>query len=211
MEDADDLVVLAADKQMEETIRGLLSQHQALGIHPLSFEVYSHPNKDPGCRSKAHKFLRSLQTQYRRALVIFDYHGCGAEHTSAPEHVESTVEERLGQSGWNERARCLIIVPELEVWVWSDSREVDRCLGWDPASQRVRSWLQAKDLWSTDAPKPSDPKKAMEVALEQAGLPHSSSIFRDLAESVGLRQCEDESFQRFCQILREWFPPPWQQ
>jgi len=211
METTDDLVVLAADKQMEETIRGILSQHQALDIHPLSFEVYSHPNKDPGCRSKAHKFLRSFQTRYRRALVVFDYHGCGTEHSSAPEEIETTVEERLDQSGWKEQARCLVIDPELEVWVWSDSREVDRCLGWDPTSQRVRSWLQAKDLWSADDPKPSDPKKAMERALEQAGLPHSSSIFRDLAESVSLRHCEDESFQRFRQILQEWFPPPWQQ
>ncbi|MFB6280049.1 MAG: hypothetical protein ABEK75_11140 [Salinibacter sp.] len=211
MEDADDLVVLVADTQMEETIRGLLSQPRALGIHPLSFEVYSHPNKDPGCRSKAHKFLRPFHTRYRRGLVIFDYHGCGAEHTSTPEEIETTVEENVQQSGWYGRARCLIIDPELEVWVWSDSREVDRCLGWDPASQRVRSWLQTKDLWPADAPKPSDPKEAMEAALEEANLPRSSSVFRDLAESVSLRQCEDESFGRFRRILQEWFPPSWQQ
>jgi len=211
MEETDDLVVLAADTQMQETIQGLLSRPQALNIRPLSFEVYSHPNKDPGCRSKAHKFRRTFHTQYRRGLVIFDYHGCGASQTASPGEVETAVEERLGQSGWSERARCLVINPELEVWVWSDSREVDRCLGWDPASRRVRSWLQTEGLWPADAPKPSDPKKAMEAALEEVGLPRSSSVFRDLAESVSLRQCEDDSFECFRRILQEWFPPSWQQ
>lgn len=206
-EDADDLVVLAADTQMEETIRGLLSRPRSLEIRPLSFEVYSHPNKDPGCRREAHQFLRPFHTTFRRGLVLFDYDGCGMSHTSSPEEIEATVEERLARSGWDGRARCLVINPELEVWVWSESREVDRCLGWEPASQRVRGWLQSRGLWPADVPKPPDPKKAMEVALEEAGRPHSSSVFRELAESVSLRQCEDESFERFCQILREWFPP----
>jgi len=209
MEDTDDLIVLAADTQMQETIRGLLSRPRALDVRPLSFEIYSHPNKDPGCRREAHQFLRPFHTAFQRGLVLFDYDGCGASHTASPDEIEATVEERLRQTGWDKRARCLVINPELEVWVWSDSREVDRCLGWDPASRRVRNWLQSKDLWPVEAPKPSDPKQAMEEALEEAGLPHSSSVFRELAESVSLRQCEDESFQRFRQVLQEWFPSSW--
>jgi hypothetical protein len=211
METPDDLVVLAADNQMQETVRGILSRPKALSISSISFAVFSHPNKDPGCRKKAHEFLRGLRSDYRRGLVLFDYDGCGASHTSSPEEIASNVETRLRQSGWEDNARCIVIDPELEVWVWSDSQEVDRCLGWENASPPLRAWLQNRGYWPADASKPPAPKNAMEEALRKARLPHSSSIFRELGESVSLRGCEDHAFQRFRQILQEWFPPSWKQ
>jgi hypothetical protein len=70
--------------------------------------------------------------------VLFDYYGCGAEHEMAPEEIEDEVEEKLSRSGWEDRARCVVIDPELEVWVWSDSPEVDRCLGWKSEPRRVQ-------------------------------------------------------------------------
>jgi len=120
MDDPDDLVVLAADNQMQEALRGILSRPRALAIAPISFEVFSHPNKDPGCQKKAHEFLRNLRADYRYGLVLFDYDGCGASHTSSPGEIASDVEERLQQSGWGDQARCVVIDPELEVWAWSD-------------------------------------------------------------------------------------------
>lgn len=54
MEDADDLALLAADKQMAEALRGMLSRPQALGIRSVSSVVYQHPRKDPGCWREAH-------------------------------------------------------------------------------------------------------------------------------------------------------------
>jgi hypothetical protein len=212
MEHADDLVLLAADKQMAETLRGILSRPQALAIRALSFAVYHHPHKDPGCRREAHKFLRPLHTDFRRALVLFDYVGCGVSSETSPAEVEAEVEEKLGSSGWGERARCVVIDPELEVWVWSDSPEVGRCLGWEGARARqVQDWLRSTDRWPDDSPKPPAPKEAVEEALQEVRQPRSSALFRELAESVSLSGCEDESFQRFRAVLQEWFPPSWQQ
>jgi hypothetical protein len=211
MDDPDDLIVLAADNQMQEALRGILSRPRALAITPISFEVFSHPHKDPGCRKKAHEFLRNLRSDYQYGLVLFDYDGCGASHTSSPGEIVSDVEERLQQSGWGDQARCVVIDPELEVWVWSNSQEVDQCLGWADASQRLRDWLRESRHWPSDLPKPPDPKQAVEDALREAQLPHSSSIFRELAESVSLERCEDDGFQRFRQILQSWFPPSWRQ
>jgi hypothetical protein len=211
MEDVDDLVVLAADKQMQETVRGLLSRPRAFEIHSISFTVYSHPNKDPGCRREAHQFLRPFHADFRHGLVLLDYKGCGVSRTSSPDEIESSVEEKLQRLGWDERARCVVIDPELEVWVWSESPEVDRCLGWEKVPQRVQEWLRANDRWPDDATKPPEPKDSLEEVLKEVRQPRSSSLFRELAESVSLRRCEDESFRRFRRILQAWFPPSWRQ
>lgn len=210
MEDAKDLVVLAADKQIAETLRGVLSRPQALAIRPVSFSIYPHPRKDPGCLHEAEDFLRSFQRDAHHALVLFDYHGCGASNEGSPDQIEERVEERLGRSGWDERARCIVIDPELEVWVWSDSPEVDECLGWGGSTSRVRDWLRENGQWPVDAAKPPDPKEAVEMALEEVRQPRSSSLFRNLAESVSLSRCEDDSFQRFRQTVQEWFSPSWE-
>lgn len=208
MEDAGDLVLLAADKQMAETLRGMLSRPRSLGIRSVTFTVYQHPGKDPGCRREAHQFLRPFHAEFRHALVLFDYVGCGASDEMSPSELENEVEENLRRSGWKGRARCVVIDPELEVWVWSDSPEVGQCLGWE-GTRQVQDWLRATDRWPDDSLKPPAPKEAIEEALEEVGRPRSSSMFRRLAESVSLRRCEDEAFQRFRELLREWFPPSW--
>jgi hypothetical protein len=54
-----DLVALVADKSMEATLRGLLLRPEALGTRAVSYEIYSHPAFDAGCRAKGPTFLRS--------------------------------------------------------------------------------------------------------------------------------------------------------
>ena len=44
-----DLVILAADKDMEHAPSGLLARPRALGIRPIAFDVFVHPEHDPGC------------------------------------------------------------------------------------------------------------------------------------------------------------------
>jgi len=209
MEDRDDLILLAADKQMEEALRGILSRPQALEIRRITFDVFRHPGHDAGCREDAHDFLRPFHTRFHHALVLFDYHGCGASHLSSPEEVRQDVENKLRQSGWDDRARCVVIDPELEVWVWSDSSEVDRCLDWTQSPKSLRDWLEEKGHWPSNTSKPPDPKEAVEAALKEVKKPRSSALFRELAESVSLQRCEDEAFQRFRNILSTWFPPEW--
>lgn len=205
----DDLVLLVADKQMAETVRGILSRPRALGIRTISFTVYAHPNKDPGCRREAHRFLRPFQDDFRRGLVLFDRQGCGAPEDAPAEDVETRVEKKLRRAGWEDRARCVVIDPELEVWVWSDSPEVGECLGWPSREPRVQDWLRSTGRWPDDASKPPHPKEALEHALETVRQPRSSALFRDLAESVSFGRCTDPSFQRFHKRLQEWFAEDW--
>ena len=74
-----DLVVLVAVKDMEQAIRQLLRRPTSLGISTPTFEVYTHPDHDGGCRMASHDLLRALASQFRFALVLFDHEGSAAE------------------------------------------------------------------------------------------------------------------------------------
>ncbi len=204
-DDVKDLVVLAAaDKQMEYALKGIISRHQSIGIRQLDVEYYRHPHSDPGCRNEAEKFLRPFHQDFAHALIVFDYHGSGQPDLPA-EDLEVDIEERMRRSGWETRARCVVIEPELEVWVWSDSPEVDRCLEWERQTS-LRQWLEEKGYWEANAEKPRQPKEALEQVLHEVRLPRSSSRFQKLAESVSLRRCNDRAFLKLRRTLREWFP-----
>ncbi|NQT85103.1 hypothetical protein HQ563_18960 [bacterium] len=208
-----DLVVLVADGNMEHALREILQRHRSLRIRHIDFNVIPHVGKaDPGCYGQSHSFLRFYERHFEHALVIFDLHGSGVEYQKGKEiakaeEVEKEVADRLRQSGWGDRADAVVIVPELEAWVWGPSPQVDQTLGWRGQPVGLREWLRDKDLWPESHVKPPDPKAAMEATLRQLHQPRSSSIYAELAKKVGLRHCRDRSFCRLVQILRSWFPP----
>lgn len=205
-----DLVVLVADKQMEAAVRGILSRNPlALAVSTFKVEtILVHPKRDPGCRTDAASLLRSYQDVVTHALVVLDYEGSGAGKTPV-EEMETDVERDLLRSGWGERTCCIAIDPELEAWVWVDSPEVGNALRWN-RPESVQDWLQDHGYWEEDAPKPIDPKRAMERVLEEQKEPRSSSIYREIADTVSLQNCEDRAFQKLLATLREWFPPDWE-
>lgn len=203
---AADLVVLAADRQIEAAVRGLLSRPKALKTRDISCKIFTHPKHDPGCLLHAHEFLKSQADRFARAMIVFDRHGCGAESRSAQE-LETEVAERLASYGWGERAAAVVLDPELEVWIWSDSPHVDQCLGWRGREPDLRNWLCDEGMWPSDAPKPANPKLAVNQALRQVRKPRSSAIFRALAASVSFDRCTDAAFLRLRRLLAAWFPP----
>jgi hypothetical protein len=199
-----DLVVLAADVSIEATLRGLLGRPKAIGIRPLQFDSHAHPRRDPGCYREAHEFLAPLRDQYRHALVVFDRNGSGS--TEPPEVIEEQVRGLFDASGWNGRADVVVIDPELEVWVWSDSPKVDEALFWAGREPALRAWVRSRGLWPDGRPKPVDPKRAVQLALEEVRIPLSSSVFSRLAATVSFERCVDPAFGRLRERLRAWFP-----
>lgn len=205
MDAVTDLIALVADSNMENTLRGLLSRHQALGIRPITYDIFRHDKRDPGCWTDAHNYLRPYTRQYRYAMVLFDHEGSGQESRRGVD-LQEELESRLEANGWVEdRARVLVLEPELEIWVWSDSPQVDSCLGWQTHRPDLRAWLRQRKLLAPDTFKPANPKKALEAALREVKIPRSSAIYRQLAEQVSFRGCVDPCFNRFCTILTEWF------
>ena len=198
-----DLVLLVADANMEQTVKGLLSRPEALGIRVLKFEVIKHVERDPGCLKSA-DLLRLYRDRYRHVLVLFDREGSGRENSSR-EALEREVEGRLSPD-WGERARVVVLDPELEAWLWSDSPHVEVVLGWAGRTPSLRSWLIERNLLATGAVKPQRPKEAAERALRQVWKPRSSALYGELARKVSFQRCEDPSFRRMVEILRGWFP-----
>jgi len=201
------LVVLVADKDMRFAVMGVLGRWQALGIRELAPapDIHVHPHRDPGCLNRAHEFLRPFCRQYDHALVVFDHEGSGAERRTR-EQVEKDVEGRLSVSGWGDRAAAVVVEPELEAWVWSDSPHVETTLGWQGREPGLREWLLREHFLGEGEVKPSRPKEAMETAIRLAKKPRSAVLFSQLAASLSLRRCEDQAFKKLTRLLRQWFP-----
>ncbi|MDD9864538.1 MAG: hypothetical protein OXU54_08200 [Gammaproteobacteria bacterium] len=199
------LIVLVADQDMAQTVKGLLGRWQSLGIAPVKFEVRRHHNRDGGCRVGATQYLRPFLGNYRHALVVFDFRGSGTRLTR--EKTQEEVEKALRQGGWEDRAKAIVIEPELEAWVWAASEKVPEILGWKGEYSALKHWLHKQDLWPNDNLKPPDPKTAMERTMRESRSRRTSRKFYELASAVKLEHCRDPAFNELKKTLQAWFPP----
>ena len=199
------LPVVVADTHMLASIGTLLQQRQRdLGIELAAFEVRRHPDSDPGCRLATVEEVRDALRDFGRLLVIFDYDGCGS--TQPPEEIEKQVEADLARNGWKGKSKAIVIVPELESWIWGRSESVARALRWGRGFPALRAWLDEEGLWSPARSKPPDPKKAAESVLGRSGKKLDARFFRDLASHADFRDCRDPAFCALRDTLREWYP-----
>ena len=206
--DAMDLVVLVADKDLEEAMKSLLARAYDLNLGPFRFEVRRHPNRNGGCRTGAANFLRPFLQRYKRSLVLFDRDGCGSRLSR--EEIQSHVDADLSKNGWADRTKAIVIEPELEAWVWGDLAQLSRSLGWKGRVSDLRRRLDSLGLWEPPLAKPSDPKRAMRAAMESAPSRHrrrrSARIFGEIAELAAVDACRDPAFNELRNTLQTWFP-----
>lgn len=188
---------------MNSSLQGILSRPRALGIGDISFDIYRHPERDPGCFKKGADFLRTFSQSHSHCMLIFDHHGCGDEKTR-PEEMENKLEKEMS-SLWENRCAVIAIAPELENWVWSESPHVDQILGWAGKHPSLREWMKSRDYWPDQCPKPPDPKGALEAALWEVRKQRSSSIYFDLAKKVSFDHCQDRAFKKLRAVLKTWF------
>ena len=201
-----DLVILAADKDLEFALRGMLSRPKALGMRTVEEDIFVHPEHDPACALRGVGFLDNLSEQYHYGLLIFDYEGSGKEAT-APQELQKNLNAEFVSSKWGERARAIVLSPELEIWIWSDSPHVDEVVGWKNRNPKLRPWLIEQGWLQQGEAKPTQPKEAFEAALRKVRKPRSASLYHQIAERVSLRRCTDTGFLELKGILSNWFPP----
>jgi len=200
-----DLVILAADGQIEFTLKGLLTRKTILKIRDFSYSIFKHPQHDPGCFKGGPAFLQRELRHSRYALVVFDRMGCGGEVFNSDD-LEKDLEHRLACNGWGDRAQVVVIDPELEAWVFASSNRVPQILQFEGSYQDMRRWLEENGLMDSSQHKPADPKKALETILIHTSLPRSSAIYQKLAKEVSFKNCNDHSFLKLTTILQNWFP-----
>lgn len=199
-----DLVALVADKNIEYALRGLLTRSSAFAIRGIASRVLVHPQRDAGCRTRCTDLLRPYINRWSFAMVVFDHEGCGEEDSSR-EELEQRVEKTLFKNGWSQRAAVIVIDPELENWVWSESSIVDEIAGWNDSTTTLRDWLRANGWLVGNAAKPARPKEAFEAALRKANEPRSAALYEQLARRVDFSGCADPSFLKFKATLQGWF------
>lgn len=202
-----DLIVVTADSQIHRTVESLLAhRRQSLGVSDFSVDVVSHPNQDPGCRTDADGVLSARRQTHSKAMVIFDYHGCG-EHNLEPENLENSLEEGFVHRGWkSDRVSFVVIEPELEAWLFgASSRHIETARQWS-RNQSIRNWLIDQGYLLPGSSKPVDPKAAIEAVLYVQRRPRSAKLFADLARNVSLARCQDRAFLKFRTTLQRWFP-----
>lgn len=198
------LIVLAADRDIEEVITAALNRHQSLGTRLIPFACQRHPNRDAGCRANAADFLRSRMGGYSHALVVFDREGCGSSESRGA--IEEQVESELSKSGWESRGKAIVIDPELEEWLCSDSSAVLKVLGWRGGYAELRCWLQDAGFWDRSAAKPHQPKAALDRTLRSTRKRRTPRLYGEIAASVSLARCENAAFRKLKRILQLWFP-----
>ena len=145
-----DLVALVADKDMEHTLAGLLARPQALGIRSIDFDIFIHPEHDPGCALRGVTFLSHFAEQYGYGLLMFNHEGSGRERIPIRD-LRKSLDADFANATWGERARTIVLAPELEAWVWSDSPHVDHVTGWKDRRPRLRRWLKVSLQQCTDS------------------------------------------------------------
>ena len=153
------LVILAADKDIEHALKGLFTRPEALGIRPIEWDIWVDPQHDPACALRGVDFLSTFSGRYDYGLLIFDHVGSGREGIQ-PHELQESLNEDFARSPWGERARTIVLSPELEAWVWSDSPHVGGVAGWRNHQPRLRRWLTEQGWLQEGEVKPKRPKEA---------------------------------------------------
>ena len=201
-----DLIILVPDKDIEQSLIGILQRTESIGIRNITYDIYKHDQKDPGVRTDAHHFLRPFINKYDNALVIFDYEGCGIEHTS-PEELEQQINSNLQENGWSNNIETIIINPEFEVWGWIDSPHFYTNIGWTESYQDLEHFLITNNFQFNNRGKPIRPKEAVEFIMENNNWPRSSSAYKKIASLTSFKSCQDRAFLKLLDTLRKWYAP----
>ena len=162
-----DLVILAADKDLEFALRGMLSRPEALGIRPVeaNTDIFVEPEHDPACALRGVDFLDNLSGQYRYGLLIFDHKGSGKEAT-VPQELQKSLNAEFVSSTWGRTSqsnRAVAGVRDMDLERLSAHRRGSRMektaiLSFDP-------WLIEQDYLQEGEAKPAWPKEAFRSSL----------------------------------------------
>jgi hypothetical protein len=150
------------------------------------------------------------KTEFSRMILVWDHHGSGWEKFK-PDEAVTRIERRLDGVTWTDRSAGVVIVPELEEWLWHCPSSLARHFGSKAADFEATTTgaLSQMNLTRERCCR-EKPKELFEAVLYQLErrkpLPED---FEMLGSSCNLTKwIGSETFARFVEKLRAWFPRP---
>jgi hypothetical protein len=208
-----DLLFLVADSNMKEALGGFLDRqavHQIIGCRPIDFDArrdikVAKGQNDPGLYTRARELLGPLAKEYRHAVVVIDEEWDGSPGAEA---IKRQLDAQLASVGFAPpEGLSLVVQPEVDNWLWSDSPHSAKALGW-ASWDELRPALLGKGWLAEGEAKPARPKEAAEWALRNGAgkAKRSAALYRKVAGSVSVQRCADPAVETLLDALRAWFP-----
>ncbi|MEW5952506.1 MAG: hypothetical protein AB1815_01935 [Bacillota bacterium] len=205
-----DLFVLTADADAMAAMTSVLKRHMFIGIRPVAFDVYRHTMRDSGVVKDGHVFVRRYKGKYHKVLLIWDHHGSGFDSLE-PRRCIEIVQERLNLVTWQGDSGAVVLVPELEEWLWHNEASLCKRLGISTADLQI--WVEEyvkKKNTTVARVKQEQPKELFEyVCIEKARRTISPKDFEEIARVASLVDWQNsDSFRAVVSLLQSWFPGP---
>lgn len=204
-----DLFLYVADADAQAFMTSILNRPKALLIRPVDFDTERHAYKDFGMIQSGAELVRMKKRDYHKALLAWDHHGSGRDHKQKPEDVQREIQKKLDSFTWKDRSATIILVPELEQWLWYCEKAISSHYGLMDSPLHI--WLEERasklGVSITDLKK-DKPKELFEhIIRDRLKRTISPRDFEEMGKRAGineLMQCD--SFRDFVEILRTWFP-----
>jgi hypothetical protein len=202
--------VLTADADAQALIGAVLKRHRALRTRAITATVERFVGRDSGMVKDGPEIVRFLvrKDEYSRVILIWDHHGSGWEKRK-PNVAVSRIQQRLNGVTWADNLAALVVVPELEEWLWHCPAALARFMGLNLTEfDSVTDPLAADLSGSREHCCREKPKELFEAILyrqkRRKPLPEDFAMFGSSAKVEQL--CASATFARLIEILRSWFP-----
>jgi hypothetical protein len=202
------LLVLTADADAKAVMESVLQRHQSLGIRKITFNVERHSGRDPGIMKDGPEFTRFYRNEFERVILLWDYIGCGWENRIDASACEAQIRKRLVGVTWKNRSVAVVIVPELEAWLWTNRASLRK--HWKVTNKlidRVISEYESNTGLKSGTAVKEQPKELFEhIQLRELHRTISPRDFSEIASSASLHDWEScGSFHSIVTALRTWF------
>jgi len=205
-----DLLVYTADADALALMRSVLGRPDALGIRAIAFDIERHPQRDAGMVQSGAELARMKKGGYDKALLLWDFAGCGREHRMSAQELEIEVQARLDSYSWSGRSATTALVPEVEVWLWyCEPALAKHCGVTVDAIGPCLNAFAVKQGKSLETLKQEQPKELFEHLMrEHLRRTISPRDFEEIGQQASIKRLREcPSFDRIVGILQGWFPP----
>jgi len=138
---------------------------------------------------------------------MFDWQGSGPKARQTLEDCERAVESSLAINGWpNNRAACIIIDPEIEIWAWGNPTSMWQIVTASGAAAHKNRRLSRIKRQFDKFNRISNPKEVIERRMQRVGIVADGGLYRKLGMKTPMEPCSDRAMQKFRDTLQAWFP-----